>query len=195
MIMDIVLYTVPHSGTRFTMEYFRHLGFDAYNPGFDDPIPRDGKILFTQQHAGILHKSDLREDVLYANKVIVTVTHPYRNFISFLGRPNKTFDMLVECWDDMLDTLGDIDYYVFDINCCNSERFEHLYGMIRHVGLDNDSRLDLTQKFVDDWPTVAANESKFKDDYLRDGTLPAGYDYNELYRAVRWYEKLPTNDY
>ena len=186
----MVLLTVPHSGTRFTMEFFQYLGFASWHPTID----KSDKTVYFQQHTG---PHSHREDGMSIdnNKVIVTVTHPYRCFISFLGRPNKPFELLVECWDELLDTLGDIDYYIFDINCHEFDRFNQLYGIVKHVGLESDELMKLTREFADEWRVVHAQDSKFKTAYLKDGTMPEGYNYAELDRAVRWYENLPTNSY
>lgn len=186
------LFTVPHSGTHFTMEYFRQMGIRTWNPSSPSGLPT-----FWQVHAGNNYLGRMTLDNykrLCKHPTVITVTHPYRCWISFTGR-NKSYEENVDCWHYLLDTMPKLNYYLFDINCRKTDRKDTLVKMMNYLGLYNEDRDRWINKWVDRWPIEAAQEYKNKAQYLKDGTLPSGYDYDQLQFAVDWYESLPSNDY
>jgi len=175
------------------MHYFRYLGWEPWNASKN----QDGEFTYIQQHCGMwIDKAiETKRDFLTSRKVVVTVQHPHRCWVSFLTR-NKTFDSNVYCWKSLLDWLPRIDYTIFDINCPSFEREEQCYNMLRHVEKYDDEHIEKTERFLqNEWKPLYAQDSDYKHKYLKQGILPEGYDYDKLNFAVEWYESLPSNSY
>ncbi len=192
------IFTVPHSGTRFTMEYFNKIGIKSWWPGQSvestDKFTQRG---FWQVHAGNDYLGRWTLDkykLLHQVPVVVTVTHPHRNWVSFTRR-KKSYELNVDCWEYLIKELPTLNYYLFDINCRESERKTHLINMLKFLNLHTEERGMLTDKWVNEWPFSHAQDYHQKRMYLTHNRLPSGYDYDQLQFAVDWYESLPFNDY
>jgi len=186
------VFTVPHSGTRFTMEYFTKLGVKTWNPSNLVDVPT-----YWQVHAGnhyLGHQTLDDYKLLHKLPVVVTVTHPHRNWVSFTAR-DKSYEQNVDCWEYLLKELPTLNYYLFDINCRASERKMHLINILNFLNLYTEEREALTDEWCAEWPSSHAQSYHNKDQYLTHNRLPSGYDYDQLQFAVDWYESLPTNDY
>lgn len=187
---DFGLFTVPHSGTRFTMHFFSKIKLKPWNPS----KPTE-KVTFWQMHSGNTYfgKRTLDDQKSFKKlPTIVTVTHPHRCWVSHNAR-GKGYDENVDSWKHLIDYIPKHNCYVFDINCRESERRRLIYDMLDFLDLNTPDRREETDKWIAEWPTVRAKESKQKRNYLTDGSMPNGYDYSRLEFAVDWYESLPTN--
>lgn len=188
---DFGLFTVPHSGTRFTMEFFSKIRLKPWNPSRSTE-----KVTFMQMHSGSTYFGQrlLDEQKLFRKlPTIVTVTHPYRCWVSHNAR-GKGYDENVDSWQHLIKYMPEHNCYLFDINCRESLREKQIYGMLDFLDLNTPDRKAETDKFIAAWPTVRPKDSEQKRSFLTDGTMPEGYDYSRLQFAVDWYESLPTND-
>jgi hypothetical protein len=177
------------------MDYFNKLGIF-----YRSPAKRELKLkhTFMQQHSDMNSVDTcprVIRDRLQLHKTIVTVTHPHRCWVSWATR-EREFDKNVEAWQALFNWLPTLNkYYVFDINVRKEERFEHLYGAIKFLGLECEMYEDLTHEYVEAWPESYPQDSQLKAAYLESNELPDGHDYTKLQFAVDWYESLPTNNY
>jgi len=183
---DHILFTVPHSGTVFTLTYFEQLGFRRWNINLEklSRITNVG-VLFHQQHSGVwMNPTNIRPEAKYAlqnRKVITTVRHPHLVLNSFLSR-GKTLETNIECWKSLIEWLPQIDHYIFDIGCPENKRFEQMYGMLEHIGQNNLDTYRITQEYVDAWKPMNTTPDK--------KILADDFDYSSLDFAVDWYESL-----
>lgn len=187
MDTDIVLYTIPHSGTRFTLTYLERLGFRRWNQNLDNlrRITNVG-VLFYQQHTGPWLGQQISDPEYHLEnkKVIITVRHPHLVLKSFLAR-GKTLETNIACWKSLLEWLPKIDHCIFDIGCAENRRFRQMYRLMEHIGQNNLDTYRITKDYVDEWEPL--NVTPNSDIEVT--------DYSELDFAVEWYESLPSNDY
>ena len=185
MNTDIVLYTIPHSGTRFTLTYFERLGFRRWNTNLEK-LRRitDVGVLFYQQHTGpwLGQQISVPGYHLQSKKVIITVRHPHLVLDTFLAR-GKTLETNIECWKSLIEWLPKTDHYIFDIGCAENKRFQQVYGIMEHIGQNNLDTYRITQEYVKEWKPQNVTPDK---------SIEVN-DYSELDFAVEWYKNLPTN--
>jgi hypothetical protein len=185
-MIDPILFTIPHSGTRFTIGYFEFLGFRRWNINLSK-LRRitDVGVLFHQQHTGEwMQQGHFQPSAKYAlenNKVIVTVRHPHLVLDTFLAR-GKTLEINIECWKSLIEWLPKTDHYIFDIGCAENRRFQQMYGILEHIGANNLDTYRITQEYVEEWKPMNVTPNKNIE----------VHDYSELDFAVEWYKNLPS---
>ena len=173
------------------VEYFKRMGVKVQTPG-SVPLDCDMPVSW-RAHTGYNRHAD-QHKILRGFPVVITVTHPHRNWVSFASR-NKSYESNLSCWCCLLDELPNLNYYLFDINCRESNRKGELINMLHFLDLYTEKRERWTDEWINEWPIMSSRDSKHKKQYLENQMLPSGYNYSQLQFAVDWYESLPSNDY
>jgi len=181
--MKIGLYTIPHTGTNFVMQYFALLGF------------RPGTIVapetYVHRHAG--HKKPNWDH--FANfPCIITARDPYLCALRFIHN-GQTIDDCAKCWDDFLSSYESLNYTILDIGTRPSNRHNQLLSIATFVNKDPIRYATQIQEYANSWLPVKSTSSELKRQYLETGSLPTSFDWSPLNRAVAWYNSLETNDY
>lgn len=185
------LLTVMHSGTRFVIEYFRVCGF--YDRiGYLDKFPQPGEVI---PHFYLNHFSKSWEGIdpyimggnVRGYPTLSTLQHPHRTAVSWFTRGRDIND-LISAWDQFIQYMLTRHVIFFDINCPIELREVHLLSILKQLNLYEDRHIEITKKFVKAWEPVGAKHSSYRDNYLRDGTIPQ-YDWSRFDRAEVWYNR------
>lgn len=132
--------------------------------------------------------------------LIITVRDPYLSAIRFIysGQP---IEPCAEMWNECIDALPFVDNFLFDIGCREEDRMTHAANMFEFCQLTMTPEIE---QYVNSWTPANSSEQytcgdlrakDFKANYLKDGTLPDGYDWSLFDNAVAWYKGLSTNDH
>lgn len=186
-----VLYTVPHTGTNFVAKFLDEIGLD---PGNDFWRIHAYRIPDDEVSAGQLM---MEQKVLDADKAIVTARDPYLSAIRYFHQSSRAnLIHLNWSWGRFFNVINSRDYYLVDIGCRKEDRLEMMNGLLSYLGYECDA--DIVEKFVSEWKPENSSDSKAKQDYLENGTLPAlnaSETWDLLSDAVEWYKDLPLNDF
>lgn len=132
--------------------------------------------------------------------LLITVRDPYLSAIRFIYA-GQSIESCAEMWNESIDALPFVDHFLFDIGCREEDRMAHTADMLEFC---QRTMTPEVEKYISAWKPVNSSEEynrgiesakDFKSNYLKDGTLPDGYDWSLFDNAVAWYKGLPTNDH
>ncbi len=174
--LSFALMTVPHTGATFTSNllalagevpmHYHWKGYGTWLPG----VP-----------------------------LLITVRDPYLSAIRFIYS-NQSIESCAEMWNESIDALPFVDHFLYDVGCREEDRITHTADMFEFCQRTMTPEIE---KYVSEWKPLNTSENydgdltvkDFKANYLKDGSLPDGYNWSLLDDAVAWYKGLPTNDY
>lgn len=194
MNKDIIIFTVPHSGTSFTLKYFDVLDFKRWKTDQDrtQAIKDTNKPLYANQHSGdwLGYQLPDYERYLRNSKVVVTVRHPYNTLRSFLRR-GRTFEQNMQCWKSLFEWLPKLDYCIFDIDCKEEERLPQMLNILKHVDEDTYEYREITKQYVDAWRLINVTEGR----RIKQHNINITDDMlSQLSFAIEWYERFATKE-
>lgn len=195
--------TIQHSGTRFLERYFIHIGFSPLtltskcktcnqNHGYEKyktEANKSGRYEYSWRHyaAPITSSFNIPEES-FSCPVISTLRHPYKTAISFLSRGYDLRKCLL-AWETYIKFSMHHNIIHYNIDCKKENRTAQLLNLVKQIDCYDENTEKLTDEFILDWKPVGEYNSKYKADYLLDGTLPDVFDWSRFDRAVNWYEK------
>lgn len=187
---DIVVYTVPHTGTNFTGKFLEEIGIESGEGWWRSHSPR---IHPDDMSGGQRFMEDIVRDIPF---LVGTARDPYLTAISYFGRSRHANISLVQwSFQNYFNMIQSRDHFILDIGCREADRYEHLCELTDYLKVTHNN--DVVKAFAERWEPENASENPAKDAYLADGTLPrpgAGESWDLLDEAVEWYKKLSTND-
>lgn len=182
------LTTVPHTGTVFAERLLDQIGLPPHN-----------------SYTG-MHWNPYPYVLPDEPKLLITARDPYLTALRFITE-GDTIEPVALAFDNCIANLYNVDHYLLDIGCRETDRLEHVCNLARFLDIDPDLHMEKLVPFVEAWKPVnttkevlsrglfAEGTENNKAEYLETGKLPNGYDWNVLDNAVTWYKSLPTNDY
>ena len=182
--MNVILYTIPHTGTNFVEKFLNSLGVT-------DSIIR---IHVTQlDDAEIVSQHHLTQLKMLTNSspTIITARDPYLTAIRFLKREHRTMALLKKRWDRFFKTIPTMNCHIIDIGVKEEDRYTHLCQAADFLEVKYSEQK--VRAFADAWKPENETTSDAKTKYLETGELSEFYDWSLLDEAVEWYRNLPTN--
>lgn len=184
-----ILYTMPHTGTNFIVKFFEAIG-------------QEQTKTWRRWHAFQIHPKEITDGQLFIEQrikntpgLVVTARNPYLSAIRhFHSSSNGNLIDLHYGWGRFFDMIESRGHFVVDIGCKEENRFDHLCDLVKYLNLECDT--DIIKQFADKWKPENTSDSKAKNDYLKNGTLPVlkhGESWDLIADAVSWYKSLPTN--
>jgi len=122
------------------------------------------------------------------NPFVSTLRHPHKTAVSFLSRGYDLRECLT-MWDNFIKTSMLIPITYYDIDCPIQYRKSHLLDIVRTVDCYKEEHEELTDDFVSNWFPVGSYKSEYKEEYVKNNTLPDKFDWSRFDRAVNWYNK------
>lgn len=192
MTTNIVIQSVPHSGTRFVSKFFYLLGFNQLER-LDNLIEAkpNSKQYCVSHFSGLGAPSRVPASA----RVVVPLRDPHLVAISNArGMFDETFGMPPESLNNSYNifikrTLTRHHVYL-DIDCPKEKRFSHLVSVLKQLGVYEDSDLPIITKYADVWKPVGVNDNEWKQTYLETGALPDCIRRCDLQRIVNWHNKV-----
>lgn len=186
--MNIVIYTVPHTGTNFVKKFLETLGtpkseyIRIHATQLDD-----AKIILSPHHLTQL------EMLASSKPTIITARDPYLSAIRLLNRhgSDHTITLLKRRWDRFFKTIPTMNCHIIDIGVREEDRYTHLCQAADFLKVKYSEQN--IRAFADAWKPENETTSDAKTKYLETGKLSEFYDWSLLDEAVSWYRNLPTN--
>jgi hypothetical protein len=183
--VNVILYTVPHSGTNFVEKFLNTLGITESIIRIHVTQLDDAKIIESQHHLTQL------EMLASSKPTIITARDPYLSAIRLLQREHRTMTLLKKRWDRFFKTIPTMNYHIIDIGVKEEDRYTHLCQAADFLKVKYSEQK--VRAFADEWKPENETTSDAKTKYLETGELPEFYDWSLLDEAVEWYRNLPTN--
>ena len=195
------LFTVPHTGTHFAIEFLKCLGIEhASGTGFFSIHPKRTRITDWENGGWF---------TIANTNCVVTARDPYLTHIRYIHNNHDVSDN-VKSWDCMINALPHLrSYKILDIGCRVEDRYDHLCEIAEFVGVYPKAYRELIEVYADAWMPLNDSENEIKKQYLETNSLPTTQtlelpsgdtkeneiDWSELDFAIDWYKTLPTNDF
>lgn len=182
---EAVLLTAPYSGTNFTLKLLATAG-SFQNHTRETYIPQ----------AHWLDTNCIDDwNKIVQTKAIITARDPFLSAIrSIKVNQEDPVKFIADSWAAAFKGMEELDFVILDIGCREAERLENALNVLRFAGIDVEKYMDSIIPYVDAWMPENESHSEHKTNYLKSGKLPDGYDWNLLYDAAIWYNKLLTNE-
>ena len=187
---DIVIYTVPHTGTNFAGKFLTEIGIEKDTGWWRLHASR---IHPDEMTGGQRFMEDIARDIPF---LVGTARDPYLTTISYFGR-SRHANISLSQWSflNFFNMIESRDHFILDIGCREADRYEHLCDLADYLKVTYDA--DVVKAFAERWEPENVSDNHAKDAYIADGTLPrpgAGESWDLLNDAVEWYKSLLTND-
>ena len=202
MYMNVILYTVPHTGTNFVGKFLNTLripenklryGLGPTNTSYSGYIRIHATQLDDIAIVSQYHLAQLR--LLTSSKpTIITARDPYLSAIRYI-KPgeHRKMSLLKKRWDRFFKTIPTLNHHIIDIGIQEENRYTHLCDAADFLKVKYSEQKIKT--FADAWKPENETTSDAKTKYIETGKLPEFYDWSLLDEAVAWYRNLPTNAY
>ena len=182
--MNIVIYTVPHTGTNFVRKFLDTLETTENIIRIHATHLDDTEMV--SQH----HLTQLRI-LASSSPTIITARDPYLSAIRFLKREHRKMTFLKKRWDRFFKTVPTMNYHIIDIGVKEEDRYTHLCQAADFLKIKYSEQK--VRAFADAWKPVNETTSDAKTKYLDTGELSKFHDWSLLDDAVSWYKNLQTN--
>lgn len=160
------LATIQHTGSKFLVKYLGLCGLkkDYAFSHFDSNI----------------------SPVFLESTIVTTLQHPHRVAVSWISR-GKDLNNLIGAWENFITYCNANKVILFDMNCPEDKRESHLISILKQAEVYETEQDATAKAYANEWQVMGSMPSAYRDDYLKDGTLPK-YDWSRFDRAVAWYE-------
>ncbi len=179
--------TVPHSGTRFLMNFLHHCSFHRFKLNRPHLEPEDyvfGHFWYDSKRLDCLDESYYYE----RNKPIVcTLRHPHEVAVSWVSREKRLSDML-GVYRQFVMFAENRDVLLFDIACPEKYRESKLREMLEHCKVYETRHDDTIKRYAEEWKIVGSHPSIVKERYQLQNTLPK-YDWKRFNGLTKWYDE------
>lgn len=194
----ISLFTVPHTGTHFAIEFLKLLGIEhKAGTGFFHIHAPQKRI--TDWSNGGWH-------TISHTKCVVTARDPILTAIRYIHNNNYVSNV-AKHWDTFLNALEHLNSYaVLNIGCAKDQRFDHLCDIAEFVGKDPAAYENIIAIYADAWEPRNISDNEIKQEYLDSGGLPTrqilqnkektwyeDIDWDALNPAIEWYNNFSAN--
>jgi len=174
---EVIVYSVPHTGTHFVRRFLDALGRES--------------IQFHADSVNLTKVHQAKESL-----AVVPFRHPYKVLISHFQRNDSlrhlgwqgVMTKVQAHYDFLMRTVDLLDYEVLQMDCLEKDRLGNLARVAKHVGRDENNG-QLLLRWASDWPIMGWHKYRYP--------IPTDIDWGQLDYVLEWtgYDPLDMKDF
>lgn len=197
----ILILSAPHTGTCFARDYLLEVmpitlipEYNAFVKSLDKNIvcnmhTTSQQRLTNERSINMVH--DIAGYAIDNCKVVIPFRHPIKNALSCLMRQHKDLINCTESWRILLEMYLKYDVFWLDVDISEGKRrnmMDQLNAFVECEPINSEK----FNSWIEHWEprNSYSDRNPIKKAYAENGTLPKGYDFNELDFAVQWYDEM-----